>query len=375
MTTRLGVAIGASEVRAVLVENGKVRWESSEAVDGSMDSALDALLRSAPLRRWQRPRVHVAIGPAFAQLRRVHGLPPADTRTLERVVRESAGRFFLRNGVPISTSSVRRDADGSIWAAAFDDPVLHEVEAACARRGLKVSRFLPSVAALRHAPRGAHVRWQDGDAIVEASFDDCRLADARRLPGHDEDAGLERPADALGATLAPMDEIALTVPESAASIRRRLLGSAVFAITGMIAALAAPAIGPSLAAERAASELQSLASRRTAALGSASQLERIRANVAAVNALRSPSALGDLATIATALPAELAILSYRADSAGITIAISGTGASSILADLDSIPGFLAPQMLGAVTRDQSMSNGAPLERATIRLRRATGGSQ
>ena len=373
MSTRIGIAVGVAEVRAVLVKHGRVQWADSCAVHTALEPALDEVLAGMPLGRWKRPPVHVAIGPSFAQLRRLHGLPDGDRPTLERIVRESATRFFLRNGVPISTSSVRRDADGAVWAAAFDDPALRDVENACARRGLSVRRFLPSAAALGHVPHEPRVRWRDGDAVLEASFDGGRLVEMRRLPELDgEMDSTTFPQDALGAVLAPSDEISLTPRERPAATRRRFIGAVSVLISGLMAALAAPSIAAARASNLAAAELRAVAPRRIASIALASELERLRSNAAVVSALRAPSALGDLAALTAALPTELALISYRADSSALVVGIIGSAVSSVLADLDSVPGFAAPEMVGAVTRDPGRANAATLERATVRLRRVRG---
>ncbi|MGH7620914.1 MAG: hypothetical protein ACREMU_01110, partial [Gemmatimonadaceae bacterium] len=110
MSLLIGLSVGSDHLRAVGVRAGEVRWtlEAERSADGDLAAEIVSLLRHATLPRWTRPVVAAAIGPAASQTKRLTGLPAlADVAALRAVVRESASRFFLRNGVPLVVSGLR----------------------------------------------------------------------------------------------------------------------------------------------------------------------------------------------------------------------------------------------------------------------------
>ena len=141
LVDRIGLAIGAGEVRAVGMRRGRVVWTDEQPLvdEGAIQETITAVLRGAPLRRWPSVRVTVVVGPSRAQTKSLVGLPATqDTAMLQRILRESPSRFFLGRNSRLVTSGVRRTATGLVMGAAIEAPVLDAVECACRTRRLKL---------------------------------------------------------------------------------------------------------------------------------------------------------------------------------------------------------------------------------------------
>jgi hypothetical protein len=167
---RIGVDIGSRAVRAVLVRRGRPVDAQTVVLDedDSLDAALASVLRSLAPRALRKPVVFAAIGPSASQLRQLVNLPAVgDARALREVVRGSTARFFLKNGVPLITSSVRREEDGTAWAAALEEPAVRAVAAACKAVRLPLVAIVPSVVALMDMSSDDEVIALDGDVMVE----------------------------------------------------------------------------------------------------------------------------------------------------------------------------------------------------------------
>jgi len=67
---RIGVGISADSVRAVALRGERVTWmeRRSREPDEALADCLAAVLRNAPLRRWPRTSVRVALGPSLARV-------------------------------------------------------------------------------------------------------------------------------------------------------------------------------------------------------------------------------------------------------------------------------------------------------------------
>jgi hypothetical protein len=188
---RIGLAIDRTAVRAVGIQFGRVAW-GAETPIGASDSVEDAVVASLASRpgrhAWTAavftPSVAVALGPAYAQTKRLVGLPPlSDAALVARTVQEHVGRFFLKNGIPLVTTAVRSDGMGGTWAAAFDQPVLTSLAAACVRVRVRLRGVVPAVDVLASGLAGlsdATVLWPDGDAAVAVTWAAGRLAAVRR---------------------------------------------------------------------------------------------------------------------------------------------------------------------------------------------------
>lgn len=389
MSTSLGIAVGADRIRAVALNGGRITaaTEAQVGPGDSLSAALAELLSGAPLPRFPRPRVVVAFGPSLAQTRRIAGLPPLeDGRMLAQVVREGAGKFFLRNGVPLATTGVRIIEPGTVWAAALDERAVRQVEAGCRAAGLRVDRFVPAVAVLGRGLTGEHVRWPDGGAVAEIALEGGEMRSVRRVsavPGADATPPAAVPAlarlgeegwrfaDAYGAASLPAYEPMVLRPAGATAagdIPRWRLGLAAGALgAALLFAAVAPALRAMDAEDRAVGRIAAVQDRRRAASDTERELARITgalAEAAAFDEKRySPTLL--LADLTAALPAGTAIVAFRADSAAGSVVALAPRAAVVVQPLERVPGIVSPEIVGPVTREPV--GGRELERVTVRF--------
>jgi hypothetical protein len=393
VSVRVGIAVSADAVRAVAVRDGIVLWGAESPVDGRpIEAAVAELLTARRLRRWPRPTIIAAVGPARAQLRRLSGLPPvADAGALTRLVGESAGRFFLRNGVPLVTTGVRRDRDGDSegWGAAIEQPVIAALEAACRAHGLRLAAVLPTLSVIPHALRGDSLTWDDGDVRAHMSLVGGRLSALRRTaggvppgPGRGDPpqtvpalaalgADGWRFADAYGAAVASARDPLAHRPArsaSAAPVRPWRLAAAGIACT---VAVASTILGPTIAAQHAAAQatvaLSALARDRRAADAAESDLAHVTTaleEVATFDRDRHPATLlvNDLAR---ALPVGSALVALRVDSAGGTLVALAPRAATLIERLERVTEMATPTFVGPVTREVAANS--EVERIAIRF--------
>ncbi len=387
MSASIGLAVASDELRAVLVRDGTVLWagRSGRTADAPLPDQVRDLLAQAPARRWMRPRVTGAVGASASQVKRIEGLPPvSDAAALALIVREGAGRFFMRNGIPLETSGVRPVEAGAAWAAAFERPIIAQIEAGSRAAGLRVRAIVPAVVALARANADAHAQWDDGDCRIEFTVSAGELRSVRRIvagnvpelpsvPAALASLGDDgwRFADAYGASLVPDSEPLAIRPRGAihAEIsRRRLTIAAAACVLAAFLAAAAPGIGAAIDRARAEREFAQLSPHVRAAAVSAEELHRMTRALAESNALaasrRSPTAL--IAALALALGSGSALVTLRADSAGGMLVLLAPHAARAIAALDSVPGLIAPEIVGPVTRE--VMGKSEVERVTVRFR-------
>jgi hypothetical protein len=389
MSFSLGIAVGADRIRAVALRGGRIvaATEAQVGPGESLSAAVAELLSGAPLPRFPRPRVVVAFGPSLAQTRRIAGLPPmVDARLLAEVVREGAGKFFLRNGVPLATTGVRIVEPGTVWAAALDERAVRQVEAGCRAAGVRADRFVPAVAVLGRALSGDRLLWPDGGTAAEVRLEGGELVSVRRLAAPaDADAsppaavaalarlGEEgwRFADAYGAASLPDYEpmvLRAAGATAAGDISRWRLGVAAAALAAsVLAAAVAPALRAMGAEDRAAARIAAVQDRRRAASDTERELSRITgalAEAAAFDSARySPTLL--LADLTAALPAGSAVVAFRADTASGSVVALAPRAAAIVQPLEKLPGLVSPEIVGLVTRESVA--GRELERVMVRF--------
>jgi hypothetical protein len=395
MTVSVGIGVGADRVRMVALRGGRVvaASETDRAPGQPLDAIVAEQLASVPLSRFPRPRIVAALGPSLSQTRRVGGLPPLDdARLVERIIREGAGKFFLRNGTPLLTTGVRLVEPGTVWCAALDDRTVREVEAGCRGAGHRLTAVVPAAVVLGGALAGGHHYWTDGDSGVEVMETDGGLDAVRRfavagaseIPPRVPIPGLavlgddaERFADAYGAAVLPRWEpMAYRPGVDARGDARvpawRVAAPAAALVLALAAALAGPALRAMDAEEKAVAALTALQDRRRAAADTERELERVSAalaEVAAFDANRySPTLL--MADVAAALPPGAAMVAFRADSTGGSIVALAIRAAAVVPALEKVPGMTAPEIVGPVTRETAA--GREVERATIRFGIASG---
>ncbi|MBX6332251.1 MAG: hypothetical protein IRY91_10440 [Gemmatimonadaceae bacterium] len=386
----VGIAIAADRVCAVGVSDGRIRWavDAERAPGEPVGPALDVLLARAPLPRRPRPAVAVAVGPAAVQVKRLSGLPPlTDVAALGALVRESAGRFFLRNGVPLVTSDVRIVAPGTAWAAAFDAQIVHDVQQHCAAARLSLRAIVPTVVALGYACEAERLAWSDGGVYTTMTFAGRVLSFVRRLPGRPP-AGAAMPApvaplaalgarawelaDAYGATCVPRTEpLALRKRPGAAEApiaRRRIVIAALACAVASLGALAAPALVARHVARRDAARLAALRRAEAQTVAAERDLAQVTAALCEVATFtegrRSVTLL--LRDVARMLPKGSALVAFTVDSAGGTLVALAPRAAHVVDALEHVPGLASPEIIGPVTTE--MAGTTPVERVTVRFR-------
>jgi len=202
MSVRIGIAIGRGAVRAVALRAEKIVWagEAPLASIDALQASITTLLAQAPATRWSRPVLHAAIGPHGAQVKRVVGLPEiGDVEALTAIVREAAGTYFLKNGIPLVTTRVRLAGAGSAVAAAVDRPYVEAIRAACQAKGYRAGPIAPTAIALLGALTDESFRWNDGSLTIDISRTGRQLDTVRTRPATsaDDDAVTAAPVPAL----------------------------------------------------------------------------------------------------------------------------------------------------------------------------------
>lgn len=396
MSVSIGVALGAAEVRVVVLRGGRVA-AASEAELGPGDAPAEAiaeLLAAAPVPRWPRPAVTVALGPSRAQVRRVAGLPATvDARVLAGVLREGAGRFFLRNGVPPLTTGVRVESPGTVLAAALDRDAVRAAEEGCRRAGFRLAAVVPAVAVLGAGVADSRVLWRDGSVAAEVEMEDGRTLSVRRLGAAATPLGGPEPApvaalaplgeragrfaDAYGAALLRRDEPLALRPGGEGAPERpvptwRLAIPLAMAVVALAFAAVAPAWRATSAGDEAAARLSALGPRRARAAEARRQLDDVTAALGEASAFsagsRSPTVL--LAGITRALPPGAALVSLTVDTAGGEAVALAPRAAAVLSAMERVPGIEAPAIVGAVTRETAA--GRAVERVGVRFSFAGG---
>jgi Tfp pilus assembly protein PilN len=393
MRARIGLSLGHDALRAVVVHGGRITWAGEVAREPGTPSVdeIVALLAEAPLPRWPRPVLGVAVGPHASQVKLLQGLPPlTDTEVLSAIVHERPTAFFLQNGTPVRTTGVRLAGEGVAWSAAIDAPYVQSVRDAAAAMRLRISFVAPSAVVLPRVLHGEQFVVRDGPVALEVTRDRDGFSSVRRVPAATADAGPPQPvsalleidedagrfADAYGAAVAaPGDPLTLgprgDVPWEARRRRWRIIPPAVLAAAGAIALLLSP-LKPHLDARRTEAELRTL---------QASEQWRLTVDVLAQRE-RVTGALRELEGFAASRPRQTRLLAdlTRAlpDSAAVErIDIQGDEARLVIvsprvnraiAALRAAPGVSEAALVGEVA--QTASSAGPLQRATVRVRTA-----
>lgn len=390
MGISVGIALSTDSVRLVAVRSGAIvtalEVELADRVVGT--DLIEEVVVKARLPRFPRPRVVVALGPSLAQTRRVGGLPPlVDPRIVSRLVREGSSRFFLHRGGPLLTTGVRIVEPGTVWAAALDESTVRSAEAMCARAGLKLVAFVPSVSVLGRGLEDAHVLWRDGSVAAELEHDDGILTRARLL-GAPASSETQPPcpvptlaqmgergwrfADAYGAAVAGFSEpVSLRPGRSARAVPIPAWRRAA-AVAGLVLSVAVALVLPGFRAihleSRAAAGLTAMQAERRAVAQEGGQLQSASAALSEIALFaarrRSPSLL--LADLTRALPARSALVTLRVDSSGGSLVALAPRAETVLTALEKVPGLGGTEVVGPVTREVVL--GREVERVSVRFR-------
>jgi len=153
--TILGLAVGSTVVRAVLVERrtGAVRWAGTAPYTGVEDLG-EVVARLAAEAGVPVRRARVVLDREILQLRTIAPAPPLKPGAARAYVALEAPRLFRRNGWPLLTDAVivplGKDTR-ALWAAAAPEPLVRAVLDGCAQAGLAVDGVTPAADVLAHA--------------------------------------------------------------------------------------------------------------------------------------------------------------------------------------------------------------------------------
>jgi hypothetical protein len=343
----VGLAVERDRLRAVGVRGTRVMWGVDAPMSDAtpLGTALDAFLGQLPLRRrWGRPRVTVALGATFAQTKRLAGLPPVgDERMLAKTVNEHAARFFLKNGIPLVTTSVRFDAKGQPWAAALQKNVVDTIVSACRASRLELAGIVPAVDVAE--PEVAALAPLGGEALEFAAAYGAAVTRGALTWRAGTGAGAEENAP-----------------------RWRIVTLPCAASVALILAVLAPGFGARVAEHRAIAHLAKIGASTRSAGQVAHDNElvtRALGEVAVFDRGRRPVTML-MAALAKALPEGAALLALHVDSAGGSVVAFAPRAGALLARLETVPGLAAPEITGPVTREVVAAH--EVERVTVRFR-------
>jgi hypothetical protein len=406
----IGVAIDGACVRAVGLRFGRVVWglETEITNPDAIAEALTACLASRPRHRsWLGriaqaivargfpPVATIALGPTHAQTKRLVGLPPlANAHLAARAVQEHAGHFFLKNGIPLVTTSVRADGTESAWAAAFEQPMVTALATACHESRVQLHAIVPAVDVLSHglvATYDETLVWRDGSArdAFAITWHGGRLAGVRRamVPTGETVSPVAVPAlavlgdrawrfaPAYGAAVSPTGQdpsAPLTYRAHGHHRRATSQRHVAFAAAAMILALTLAALAPGLAArraeQRATMQLKRLGPSETRALSVARELGLVTAALGEVAAFEQSASISilELRDLSNALPTGAALLTVHMDSLGGSIVAIAPRAGAVVTPLDHISWLASPEIVGPVTREHA--GGHDVERVTVRFR-------
>lgn len=378
---RIGLEIGGTVVRAYSRPRSGAARVIEVFVHGSdVEQAIATALSQVPRQRLSRPQVLAGVGPSACQYKRLVNVPRSRPDLAAAIVRENVGRFFLKNGKPLITA-VERQADDAVFAAAYDEPVLKALAAACARERCRLIAAAPAMILLKDAVGGVPYSWQDGDVIADAVADSGHLRITRRR-ADDTAAQVPRELPSEIADCDPRFAVAfaaatcsVTGPLFHSVARRRAPVSPLRSALAVTAALCAllfafltPPLAFRLARARAAARLLAIEpaarqaarqsvelGRFTRALDDASTLAKDRSRVAAA-----------FAELTARLPDSSAFTHLRIDSSSITATIVTRRASDVLHGFEQSRTMGAAEVLGPVVR--TPVSGRDMEQFSARLR-------
>ena len=392
MSTRIGLALGRDAVRAVVVRRHHVVWAVEAAVEpgAALADVVSALLDSAPVRPFARPSLSVAVGAYAAQLRLVAGLPDGlDPLTLTAVIRESAGSFFLKNGVPLVTTGIRLVGTGVALAGAIDGPCVELVRDICWSRRWQLGFIAPAPVALINGVLDSAFSWTDGGVVTDVGHADHTIETIRTRAASATDPGAApqpvpalaalgegaiRYADAYGAAVLEGPEAlardALTAGVWTTREARRRLAAPVLVLAMAIVAFTLSPLGASRAASRAQARLATVGANEWRAVESATQqLDRLSAMLTDVRGFSETRATATpvAGALAHVLPEGSTLLSLELSDDQGQIVVLTSSPAAILAAVQRLPGARSAELVGTVRRDASAAREA--QRVTVRWRR------
>jgi hypothetical protein len=389
VNTGLGIAVGAREIRAVLVRRDAIQWHGVSPISGAHHIAIalrDLLLTAPKLDR--RTRLTVAVSPAWVQVKPLLGRPAVKPARLARqLLRENQRAFFLWKGsAAIIVES--EPSKAAVWGAAFDEDVIGQVTQALRATRTAGRLAVPAVVAIVAALPNRPIVWSDDEHWfeIEGNRDEIRRVErisSRSLSGSpDLPAALGRLGedatrfvDAYAAAVAPRQLVLscqLRSDASAAPMWVRMRGVA--AAIALSASIGFAAFGPAYRAARftktAERELDRNRLERLELARNESELRRVTQVLNHVESFRAQRGrvtrvLGELAE---SIPESTAILTFHVDSLEGAFTAIAPHVADVLPELVKARDIIGPRIVGSVTHE--MIGGVAVERASFRFRRS-----
>jgi hypothetical protein len=386
---RLGICVSATAAYGVIVHRDRVVWHACSPVSENEGpcAALERLVSGMPQSGLRRPAANLVLGLAHSHVKRIEGAPLAGrVELLNRVVQENVDSFFLRLGTRTSVGALHRGADGSLWAAGFDDVLLHDVVAVLRRRGHTPRTVLPFAAAAACVLSSGTWCVCDGDRRVElTTIEGGAIQACRRNVVSEQPATVPALREigaaylgAYGSTLAPRRAPLAWRPPRHPSHTRvldavRIAAASIMFVVTTSAALVARGAHANRVASAAVAELSMFGRLPTAAARVDAELRKATIDLDRVrqfDATRGGITML-LGSLSESLPESTAIVSLHVDSLEANLVALAPHAADILPSLLGLAEVVSPRIVGSVTRETA--NGVHLERATIRFRRPRAG--
>ena len=360
MTRRLFLSVAANHCAVIAVSGTRIEWQATATGEAAHDSVreLEKLLRSARIPRWRRPQVVLALWPDRSQLRRLPGLPHGQSSSvLDALVRENAGRFFLRSDEPMLISRAVPGADGSHWAAALDAPVVDAVRGALRGVGLRLDVVVPALSLVSAPLMGFQATRSNGllQLVTRVPMAAPDLADVEEV--------------VCSLALADLSHAPVLAPETLQhpSGRQRLVsGAAVAAAIGAV--ILAPGLGALHAASKAERDLREIAPIAEGPLGAQAEALSFASALAEFDSLygRQTPRLAILSELTRLLPDSAVLLGVQLDSSQGRITVLSPRTTVLLEALETAHTMSDARLVGPVTRE--VVGTRMLERAAIMFR-------
>lgn len=335
MRSRLGLALDADSVRAVVVRGRRLRWAASAPYGDAADlaDAIAHLAAECPIRVRD---ARLAVSWPLAQLRVTEFPHRLSHREIIDHVRLAQRQFFLQNGSPLVVGALLLekipDSDSrSVVLVAVALDLLEATATGIAAAGLRLTNAAPACIWLLRSQAIAlslSEQVEDGTAFLAA----CAAASS----------------DSPSISLMPPSQQAAERSRLDATVRRWALASA--------AALALATTSEIVAVDRARRnadlELSTMASALLRVEGIRRDLDRATGALTLFDARTKSRSVRLLADVARALPPEAFLTALRWE-AGDRVVLSGLAprSSAAIAALERAPGVSRARLSGAVTRE------------------------
>lgn len=384
---RIGIGVRHGALAVVLMRRDETACASATVAYSGDHPTTEDFIRAIsfvlPNIEAQRTRatLHIAVGPAASQLRRLDRLPALrNAAALAMLVRENASSFFLKPSVPVVVcgpgGALR---DGSAWVVAFDAPIIHALASTARALGIHHATAVPvSIALLPTAPGPSSSHWVDGRIAIDTTFRDGALEQVTRravaVPSermldltNDEDAPSY--ADAHGAIRHRGHHLRWSTPSLWRERARRARAWCAAAL--LLASVSALLLGPTLRDIHTAERNEARLSLLRKEVADAGRVESAwRKDAAVVSRLhefskRRVGALELLATFTKALPDSTALVAFHVDSLGGSASIIGRDVMGALAELQAGRDFSSIEITTPITRETTGS--LELERVALKF--------